>query len=93
MNLKFKIKCIFSCGTTRKTISALHLTQTILKAEKNSPVLYLNQSIQKLKTLKKKGILLSEKTRENNLCIAFDSKHKNQKRTLCAAFKPNHKKI
>ena len=79
MKLKFK-KMYFFTRTTRKTISVLHLTQNIQKPEKNSlccigPKPYIN--------LKFKIKLFSHgKNQENNLCIAFDSKHTKSRKKL-----------
>ena len=58
---------------TRKTISVLHLTQNIQKPEKNSlccigPKPYIDLKL-KIK------LFFHDKNQENNLCIAFESKH------------------
>ena len=61
MNLKFK-RMYFFRETTRKTIYALHLAQTILRAEKNSLICIKAKAYRNLK-FRKKGSFI-EKTRE-----------------------------
>ena len=68
MNLKFKKMYSFR-ETTRKTISSLHLTQTILKAEKNSLICIKTKAYRNLKFRKKNSFM--EKTRETISVLHF----------------------
>ena len=67
-------------GKTRKTISVLHLTQNIPKPEKNSLCCIPPKPYRNFKF--KKNYSFHFKNKENNICIAFDSKHTKTRKEL-----------
>ena len=65
---------------TRKLISVFHLTQNIQKPEKNSLCCIGPKPYRDLKF--KIKLSFHDKNQENNLCIAFDSKHTKTRKEL-----------
>ena len=65
---------------TRKTLSVLHLTENIPKTKKNSLCCIWTKPYKNFKF--KKKLLFHFKNQENNLCIAFHSKHTKTRKKL-----------